>query len=366
MRQTRITATLLVLLVLAAAVPAPALATDSTQSQDCTFPVTVTDAKGTEVTIESAPQAIVSLNPSAAQTLWAVGAKDKVVGISEYATYLDGADQKTIVNTASGGINVEQTIALEPDLVLAPGTIPNETIDNLRSKGLTVVAFDTPTSVDGVATKTTQIGRITGHCTGAAETNDWMRTNIETIESAVAETDHPRAMYVFYGYTVGANTFIHDAMQRAGLTNIMAQAGSSGYGQVNKEIVRERNPEWFIVNSDDPGIPSDPAYNETIAVQQNQTVTVPVHYMNQPAPRSVVEAVHRMATSVHPDATEDVEIQPRNEFQITTTTTTATSTSTATTDAQTTTTTTTGTQTPGFGVAVGLVGLLAAFLLARR
>lgn len=366
MRQTRITATLLALLVLAAGVPAPAIAAGSTQSQNCSFPVTVTDAKGTEVTIEAEPQAIISLNPSAAQTLWEVGAKDKVVGISEYATYLDGADQKEIVNTASGGINVEKVIALQPDLVLAPGTIPNETIENLRSKGLTVVAFDAPKTIDGVATKTTQIGRITGHCTGAAEINDWMWANVDAIESAVADTDRPRAMYVFYGYTVGTNTFIHDAMQRAGLTNIMAQAGISGYGQVNKEIVRERNPQWIVVNTDDPGIPNDPAYSETIAVQQNQTITVPVHYMNQPAPRSVVHAIHTMATKVYPDATADVEIQPRSEFQITTTTTIATSTSTGSTESPTTTTATTGTQTPGFGVAIGLVGLLAAVLLARR
>lgn len=367
MNQTRITATLLVLLVVGAGLPAPVAATGGVQSQDCSYPVTITDAQGTEVTVEEEPQRIISLNPSAAQTLWEIGAQDKVVGMSEYASYLEGADEKEIVNTQSGGINVEKIIELEPDLVIAPGTISEETVRNLRDKGITVAAFETPQSIDGVAEKTTQIGRITGHCEGAAETNDWMRSNVEQVEEAVADAEQARSMYVFYGYTVGTETFIHDMMTSAGMTNIMAEAGVSGYAQVNKEIVRDRNPEWIIVNSGDPGVPDDPAYNETIAVQEDQIVAVEIEYMNQPGPRSVVNAVHTLASEIHPDAMEGVEVQDRSEFEITTTTTTTTTTA----EEPTTTTTTTPEQTteaesPGFGVAAGILALLAGLLLTRR
>ena len=365
MNQTRITATLLVLLVVGAGLSAPAAATGGVQSQDCSFPVSITDAQGTEVTVEEEPQRIVSLNPSAAQTLWEIGAQEKVVGISEYATYLDGADQKEIVNTQSGGTNVEKIIALEPDLVISPGTINEETVQNLRDKGITVVALATPQTIDGVAEKTTQIGQLTGHCEGAAETNDWMQSNVEQVEDAVADTEQPRSMYVFYGYTVGADTFIDDILTVAGTTNVMAEAGVSGYAQVNKEIVRERNPQWIVVNTDDPGVPAEPAYNETIAVQEGQIVTVNIEYMNQPAPRSVVNAVHTLASEIHPEAMDGVEIQERSEFDTTTTSTTTTTTT------EDTTTTTTPAQTtesdaPGFGIAAGILALLAGLLLTRR
>lgn len=368
MKHTRTTATLLVLLLVAAGLPAPAVATGSAQSQDCTFPVTITDAKGTEVTIDEKPQRIVTLSPSAAQTLWAVGARERVVGISEFATYLEGTDQKEIVNTQSGGINVEKIIALEPDLVIAPGIINNETVENLRTKGITVVTSASPASIDGVAEKTTQIGRISGNCEGAAETNAWMEHNVQTVRDAVSDAESPRAMYVFYGYTVGSETFINDMMTSAGTTNIMAEAGISGYAQVNKEVVREGNPEWIVVNTGDPGIPADPAYNETIAVQENQTVTVNINYMNQPAPRSVVNAVYTIANEVHPDAMNDVETQSRDQFEITTTTATTTDEPATTTTVSTTTPAeqTTGVGAPGFGVAGALVALLAALLLLRR
>lgn len=369
MKRTRITATLLVLLVVAAGVPAPAVANGATQDGDCGFPYTVTDARDTQHTIDEEPERIVTLSPSAAQTLWEIGARDKVVGISEYATYLENTDDLEIVNTQAEGIIVEKIVALEPDLVIAPGTINNETVQNLEDKGLTVVSFDSPTSIDGVAQKTTEIGRLTGHCDGATETNDWMQTNVESVRDAVADAESPRAMYVFYGYTVGSDTFIHDAMTSAGLTNVMAEAGISGYAQVNREVVRERDPQWIVVNTGDPGIPDDPAYNETVAVQRNQTVTVDINYMNQPAPRSVVNAVHTMASEVHADEMADVEIQPRADFDVTTTTTTTTTTTEQTTAEPTTTATQTDTDeaaTPGFGVGVGVLALLAGLLLARR
>ena len=37
---------------------------------DCSFPVTMTDATGTEITIDERPERVTTTNPSAAQTMW--------------------------------------------------------------------------------------------------------------------------------------------------------------------------------------------------------------------------------------------------------------------------------------------------------
>lgn len=337
---------------------AAAGATTATGSAaDCAFPVTRTDATGTAVTLSARPERIATLSPSAAQTLWEIGARDRVVGVSEFALYLDGADSRTVVNTAAGGIQSERLVALEPDLVVAPATISPETVATLRDRGLTVFALGSPATIEGVAAKTTLLGRLTGACAGAAETNAWMRANVAAVREAVADEPHPTAMYVFSdGWTVGGDTFISDVMTTAGTRNVVAGV-VSGYAQVSPEVVRERNPEWLVYNDRD-GIPDAAAYRETTAVRENQTVEVGVNYLNQPAPRSIVRAVRTIATAVHPAAVDESSYVPRSAVESGATATAS--------PAPPVTPTTTGTA-PGFGVvAVGLLLLVAGAIGRRR
>ncbi|WP_327051792.1 PGF-CTERM-anchored ABC transporter substrate-binding protein [Halomicrococcus gelatinilyticus] len=367
MKRATLLATILVVAVLSPAGAlgtAGATATDATNAmeQDCTFPVTKTDATGTEVTVDAEPQRIVTLSPSAAQTAWEIGAKDKVVGVTKYATYLDGAESKANVS-GSGMTTVvrEKVVAQNPDLVLAPNIIPDQTVRKLREAGLTVYKFGEATSVEDIYAKTTLTGRLTGECAGANETVDWMKDRVSTVEQAVEGQDSPRVLYSMRGgYTAGEGTFINKIIEAAGGTNVAAEAGISGYKSISKEVVVERNPQWIVFDSDRP-VPDE--YGATAAAKDDQTVVLDRNYVNQPAPR-IVLPITKLAKTFHPEAYERANV---------TTTTTATSTATSTTDrGETSTTTTTTTTTvessgqPGFGVGVAAVALAAVALLARR
>jgi iron complex transport system substrate-binding protein len=327
---------------------------------DCAFPVTRTDATGTDVTLSARPERIATLSPSAAQTLWEIGARDRVVGVSEFADYLDGTDDLPVVNTASGGIQSERLVALDPDLVIAPGTISAETVATLRDRGLTVFAMESPSTIEGVADATTLLGRLTGECAGAAETNAWMRANVAAVREAVADEPRPTALYVFSdGWTVGEETFISDVLTTAGTRNV-AVGAVSGYARISPEVVRERDPEWIVYNSRD-GIPDATAYRETTAVRENRTVEVNVDYLNQPAPRSIVRAVRTVAMAVHPDAVDESNYVSRSSVTATPPTGDGAATATRTPTERSTTS-----DSPGFGVGTAVAALGAALLLARR
>jgi len=77
MRDTMGVSLLTAVLVLSVvAVPVGAVTTAETPETsgdsvgECTFPVTMTDATGTDVTLSEEPTRIVTVNPSAAQILW--------------------------------------------------------------------------------------------------------------------------------------------------------------------------------------------------------------------------------------------------------------------------------------------------------
>ncbi|WP_396613057.1 PGF-CTERM-anchored ABC transporter substrate-binding protein [Haloferax sp. S1W] len=356
----RILVALLVLATVFAGVPAPVAAAD--QAEQCSFPMTVTDATGTEVNISEDPSRIVTTNPSAAQTMWEIGAKDEVVGVSQYAMYLDGANEKTNVS-GSSGLNVEAVIGLEPDLVLVPNTsytAEPDRVEQLREAGLAVVVFETGDSLDAVANKTERIGKLTGNCEAGEKRADEMRTSIENMERALEDAERPVGLNAFFGYTSGANTFISDVMVTGGLRNGAAEANITGFAQINDELVVDMDPEYIVIPSHAPR-PSSPAYNSTTAMKEGNVIVVDANKLQQPAPRAI-EASETIMKAVHPDAYERY-LELQNESAATTEA--PQTTETPATEAPETTEQTTETGAPGFGAVVSLVALAGVALLAR-
>jgi iron complex transport system substrate-binding protein len=305
----RLTTTLLTAVVVLALVPSGGVAgaggtasAASTAQEDCSFPVTETDATGTEVTVEEAPQRVVVLQASAAQVMWEVGAEEAVVGmpVKSYTAYLEGSEERTDVLAEDGSVRREIVVGLEPDLVLAPNVVPNETVEQLRSDGLTVYKSGFGKSLEDIYAKTSLYGRMVGQCEQAEQTVSQMRTRVETVREAVAGEERPRVLYEFYNFTAGNGTFVHEILETAGGDNVAANAGIEGYARISEEVVADRDPEWVVVPSDAP-LPSGEPYESTTAYRQNQTLTVNANYMNQPAPR-VVRPMTKLTRAFHPEA----------------------------------------------------------------
>jgi iron complex transport system substrate-binding protein len=347
----------------------PGAAAAPAAQESCSFPVSATDATATELTVEEPPERVVTLAPSAAQTMKEIGAWETVVGVSGLAAYLEGADEKA--NVSSGqGISVEKVVAQEPDLVLAPNVVPDETVEQLRDSGLTVYKFAAATSMDDVVDKTALTGELVGECEGASETVDRMNERLSTIEEAVEDVERPRAVYVFFGYTAGNNTFVGNMIERAGAVNLAAEAGIEGFQQISDEVIAEEDPEWLILNSEQPEPPGSDAYQESTAVQEGNVVVIDTNVLNQPAPRSI-EAITQMVEAFHPEAYEQAKATPTptatptEDETATPTEDTPTPEAVDDTPPETESPTETG-DSPGFGAVAALVAALAAVLLARR
>ena len=323
----------------------------------CEFPVTTTDATGTEVTVTERPERVTTLQPSAAQTMWEIGGRDQVVGVSKYATYLDGAGERTNISTGGfGGASVEKVVGTEPDLVLAPNVVRNETIQSLRNAGLTVFKFEGAGDIADVRQKTTLIGKLTGNCAGAAEANAWMTANVEAVSEATADTERPTVLYPLSGgFVVGEETFITQMIRAAGGQNVF-RGEISGYREVSSEVVLTSEPDVVVFGDTTAYLAGEKPYRQLSAVQQNRTVTVNTNWLNQPAPRSVVYGVRNLSAGVAPETTADVSFPARDEVSVATETPTATETPEP----------TTSTSAPGMGAVVALVAAGVAALLGRR
>jgi len=371
--KAKLTSALLALLVVAALPTGVAVA--GTAQAECSFPVTATDATGTEVTVEERPERVTTLSPSAAQTMWEIGGESQVVGLSEHATYLEGAESRTNVSAAGQSrVSVETVVSTEPDLVLAPNVISNETVDQLREAGLTVYKFEFAATIDDIYAKTELAGELTGNCEAADETVSSMRDRVATVEEAVENSERPRVFVsVGGGWTAGGGTFVDSMVELAGGSNVAAEANVSGYQQISEEVIVEQDPEWIVELGAFGAYPKTDAYNGTSAVQNDRVLTVSNENISQPAPR-VVNAIVQMAQAFHPEAYAEAAA---TETTASTTTadggeaTTAAPTTDESAMVQATTETTTESSgadggVPGFGVPAALAALAGAALLAGR
>jgi putative ABC transporter PGF-CTERM-modified substrate-binding protein len=298
----------------------PAGVGTATAAEDCSFPLTRTDATGESVTVPADPATVVTLGPSAAQTTYEIGAWDEVVGVTTFASYLPGADEKATVGNGNTDAAVEQTLALDPDLVLAPNTIDDTTVAQLRGGGLTVYKFEAAEDLADIEAKTRLTGDLVGACEQADSRADEMDRQLDVIEGAVDDVERPRVFYTFFGFTAGEDTFVHEVIETAGGDNVAADdpginangASTSGFFDASASVVVSAEPQWFVLNSDEydeATVPSGPGgvYEGTPAHEAGNAVVLDANEISQPAPR-IVDAILDLVQALHPEAYEE-EIQ---------------------------------------------------------
>lgn len=267
----------------------------------CEFPFVGMDAGGTVINIVDEPRKIVTLAPSAAQTIWEIGGNEKVIGLTHYAKYLEGASDREIISNIEGEIILEKVVLLEPDLIIAPSIVPERTVEKLRESGMIVYHSSEIKTIEDIIEETRLIGKLSGECEGAERIADWMTMSLKNIAERTIGKDSPTAIYVFYGWTAGDETLIHEVIRKAGGKNSAKMMGISGYRQLNAELLVQESPEWIILNSDEPeAAKNDEILSLTHAAQESRVIIIPVEYINQPAPQIII-AIEELSNAFHPE-----------------------------------------------------------------
>ncbi|GGM67531.1 putative ABC transporter PGF-CTERM-modified substrate-binding protein [Halarchaeum rubridurum] len=286
--------------------------TYSTVPSTCSYPFSSTDATGTNVSVEGAPERIVAIGPSATQTLWEISAQDRVVGIqhSSYIAYLNNASAKPDIPGDFGKADVESIVAQSPDMVLLANIQSNTTAQRLRQAGITVYKFEAAGSIEDIYAKTRLTGHLVGNCAGAEDTVSWMQDRLNTVEEVRDRADSaPTMFYPMAGsYTAGSGTFVSDVMRLGGARNVALDAGITGYKPYSEGFILKQSPEWLLATYSLPEhgeaqnlLPKTQEINQTEAYREDRVVAVNANYLSQPAPR-VVYAIEEIAETVHPDA----------------------------------------------------------------
>ncbi|PIU56066.1 MAG: cobalamin-binding protein [Chloroflexi bacterium CG07_land_8_20_14_0_80_45_17] len=292
---------LVLALVATAVFPATGLAT--------TYPITVTDDLGREVTIAALPVRIISLTPSNTEILFALGLGDRVVGVSDYSDYPPEALEKEKIGGPYLNVNIEKIVALQPDFILAAEINTMEVINTLAGHGLTVFGIKS-TDLDDLLDDINTVGRITDKEAEATILTDDMQSRIDAVTSKTAgltPEERPRTFHICWHdpiWTAGSGTYIHDLIERVGGTNIFADI--QGYQAVDIETVIWRDPEVIIVTAMGgtagsvwEWVNTEPRLAGVSARQNGRVYYAESNWVERPGPR-IVLGLEQVAKYIHP------------------------------------------------------------------
>ncbi len=205
------------------------------------------DDSGQEVRLKAPARRIVALAPHIAESLYAAGAGDKLVGTVEYSDYPPEAKKVARVGGYSR-VDLEAVAALRPDLVLAWESGNNMTqIDKLKALGLTVYVSQ-PNKMENVADQLERLGQLAGTEAVAKPAAERFRQRLESLRKANAAKSKVRVFYQIWKaplMTVGGPQIISDAIKLCGGENVFGHLGKMA-PTVSVEAVLEADPEAIV------------------------------------------------------------------------------------------------------------------------
>ena len=212
-------------------------------------------------TISPAHFCIVSLSPSATETLFAIGAGRQVEAVDTDSNYPKvGLPTKRIdpFNPNAEAIASICTItnyhkSTKPDLVVISYDA-NSIAEKLGLLGVKVVTQGAPNVLADAYAQMIALGKLTGHATAAAT----IVANLKLIVARDAKSVplHPKKVLTTYYeldptlYSLTSHTFVGSMMASLGVTNIADPASTSldgGYPQLNREYLISSTPKMVLL-----------------------------------------------------------------------------------------------------------------------
>ena len=249
------------------------------------------------------PHRIVSLSPTATESLFAVGAGPQVIAVDDQSDY-----PKQAPRTKLSGFNpnVEAIASYKPDLVVISFDTGG-VVASLRKLGIRVLMQPAAVDLGQAYAQITQLGTLTGHLAKAKAVVASMKQRIAKI---LAASPKAAGLSVYHElepdlYSATSKTFIGKIYQLFGLKNIAdaADATGSGYPKLSNEYIVASNPSLIVLadvrccGQTPQTVAARPGWSDISAVRNHAIVRIDDSIASRWGPR-VVNFVRAVAAAV--------------------------------------------------------------------
>lgn len=307
--------------------PAPAPQPEPTT--DVTYPVTVKDMAGREVTLEKQPERIVSGYYISSSACIALGLTDKMVGIEDKSAKrpiykLAAPALIDLPNVGSAkAFDLEACIATEPDLVILPMK-QKDTAQTLQEMGIATLLV-LPESHEQLIEMFTLIGTATNTVKQAEKLISYYNTKLSAVTELTRDIPDDEKPVVYLGST---SDILRTAPREMYQASLITTAGGKNAGDVlegsswtdiDNETFLTMNPDVIVIPTDNFAVSSpdytaedvmnNPTFSDVTAVKNGAVYQMPVGYeaWDSPVPSGILGTLWMLKT-LHP------ELYPAEQF----------------------------------------------------
>jgi iron complex transport system substrate-binding protein len=267
------------------------------------YPVSVHGAGDRPTVLKQRPERIVALDAGVAETLIAIGAGDRLVGVPDGMATGPASKAPEVVRQ-TGQVNIDAVAAVKPDLIVATPNMDELDVARAGREAGAAIYVQPSNSILNVEEGTIDLGFLVGEAARA-------RQLVGRIERQVAEVDDrltgvsPTSVFVDTGFfiTVPERSLLGDLVARAKGRNVAG--ASSGLGPFPLAELVRANPDVYLATSDADvtiaGLKEHPQLRKLRAIKKRRVEIVPVELVTRPGPR-IGQGLLAVARALHPDA----------------------------------------------------------------
>ena len=208
----------------------------------------VVDETGRVVVVPDHPHRVICLVPSVVDSVYAIGAGEDVVGVSDYVAYPMEAKRKPSVGTVLTP-SLEVIISLKPDLLLAMKTESGAgAVEKLRKMGVPIFLVD-PHGIEGIFRSIVSLGEVLNRRGAAEREVAGLRGRLAAVRGAVRGRPVVRVFLpLWYDpvITIGKGAYLTEMIAAAGGESVTSDLRQE-WPQVSLEAVVERAPDALLL-----------------------------------------------------------------------------------------------------------------------
>jgi iron complex transport system substrate-binding protein len=263
----------------------------------------VTDDSNRRVLLPQKVERAISLAPNLTESVFAIDAGEKLIGITEYCNF--PADETKKIQKVGDTIkpNIETILALRPQLILVSTASQLENFTKQLEENNIAVFITNPTDLEGVFRNLTQLGEIFGKTERASEVISQLRKRVASVES---KTNATRDLKVFVQisreplYTIGKTSFLNDLINRAGGISV-TESIVEAFPKLSKETALASNPDAIILSESPDNLEANDLFKDSPASKNKRIFKLNADIISRPGPR-LVDALEIIAKDLHPEA----------------------------------------------------------------
>jgi iron complex transport system substrate-binding protein len=252
------------------------------------------------------PERIVCLTEETTETLYLLGAGDRVVGVSGYTARPPEARSKPKVS-AFLNARFEKIEALEPDLVLGFSDLQADLARELAQRGHWVVVFN-QRSVDEILRMIRMLGGLIGEGDAAARLADSLGSGLDVVRASAARLPaRPRVFFEEWDDPlISGIQWVEELVEVAGGTPVfpaLRRAGLARDRVVTTDAARDAAPEivlasWCGKKVRRETIVNRPGWSAVPAVARGHLYEIKSTFILQPGPAALTEGVRQVHAAI--------------------------------------------------------------------